>query len=59
MMTEAKIATSDRMGFTVAKRIAPLLRPPMRKVAKRLWVDDLVYAERSWLLRARGEHYGV
>ncbi|SDS46982.1 Phytoene/squalene synthetase [Nocardioides scoriae] len=59
LMTEATIATSDRTGFAVARHAAPLLRPAMRKVARRLWVDDLTYAERSWLLRSRGEHYGV
>lgn len=59
MMTEATIATSDRTGFAVARHLAPALRPAMRKVARRLWVDDLTYAERSYELRARGEHYGV
>ncbi|WP_211249376.1 DUF5914 domain-containing protein [Nocardioides aequoreus] len=58
-MTEATIATSDRTGFLLARRAAPLLRPPMRAVARRLWVDDLAYAERTWLLRSRGEDYGV
>ena len=48
-----------RTGFAVARHAAPLLRPAMRKVARRLWVDDLTYAERSWLLRSRGEHYGI
>lgn len=59
MMVEATIATSERTGFALARRVAPLLRPAMRSTAKRLWVDDMVYAERSWLLRSRGEHYGV
>ncbi|GAB3993155.1 DUF5914 domain-containing protein [Nocardioides marmoraquaticus] len=59
MMTEATIATSERKGFEHASVMAPLLRPAMRKVARRLWVDDLTYAERSYTLRARGEHYGV
>ncbi|WP_200936286.1 DUF5914 domain-containing protein [Marmoricola sp. Leaf446] len=59
MMTEATIATSDRTGFAVARHLAPALRPAMKKVARRLWVDDLTYAERSYDLRSRGEHYGV
>ncbi len=59
LMTEATIATSDRDGFAVARHLAPALRPAMRKVARRLWVDDLTYAERTYLLRSRGEHYGV
>ncbi|GAB3659423.1 hypothetical protein GCM10027596_16790 [Nocardioides korecus] len=59
MVTEATIATSERAGFAVARHLAPALRPAMRKVARRLWVDDLTYAERTWLLRSRGEDYGV
>ncbi|MBZ5734575.1 DUF5914 domain-containing protein [Nocardioides sp. TRM66260-LWL] len=59
MMVEATIATSERVGFQAARHLAPLLRPAMRSTARRLWVDDMVYAERSWLLRDRGEHYGV
>lgn len=59
MMVEATIATSERTGFAVARHVAPLLRPAMRSTARRLWVDDMVYAERSWLLRSRGESYGV
>jgi phytoene/squalene synthetase len=59
MMVEATIATSDRAGFGAARHVAALLRPAMRRTARRLWVDDMVYAERSWLLRSRGESYGV
>lgn len=59
LMTEATIAASDRKGFAVATRAGALLRPAMRRTARRLWVDDMVYAERSWLLRSRGESYGV
>jgi phytoene/squalene synthetase/nitrite reductase/ring-hydroxylating ferredoxin subunit len=59
MMVEATIATSDRAGFAVARGLQGLLRPAMKRTARRLWVDDMVYAERSWLLRARGEHDGV
>lgn len=59
MMTEATIATSDRPGFVVASRVGALMRPAMRRTARRLWRDDMVYAERSWLLRSRGEFYGV
>jgi len=59
MMVEATVATSERVGFTVARRLAPLLRPAMRHTARRLWVDDMTYAERSYLLRSRGEAYSV
>ncbi|MFN2494303.1 MAG: DUF5914 domain-containing protein, partial [Pseudonocardiaceae bacterium] len=34
-----------------ARRIAPLLRPPIRWAARRLWRDDLAYAERRYALR--------
>jgi len=59
MMVEATIAASDRPGFAAARHMGALLRPAMRRTAKRLWVDDMVYAERSWLVRDRGEGYGV
>ncbi len=51
---EASIASSDRAGFAVARRCAPLLRPLMRRTAARLWRDDLAYAERRYALRAGG-----
>ncbi len=58
VMTEATIAYSDRPGFRVAHRLAPLLKPGMRHVAGRLWVDDLSYAERRYALRTKGEFPG-
>lgn len=59
MMVEATLAHSDRSGFAVARHLQALVRPAMARTAKRLWVDDMAYAERSYLLRARGESYGV
>ena len=59
MMVEATIAHSDRPGFKAARAVSSLLQPAMRHTARRLWVDDMVYAERSWLLRARGDSYGI
>ncbi|WP_416530620.1 DUF5914 domain-containing protein [Streptomyces coelicoflavus] len=53
-VVEAVLATSDRPGFPVARRLAPALRPLMRATAGRLWRDDLAYAERRAQLRARG-----
>ncbi|MET7274730.1 DUF5914 domain-containing protein [Streptomyces flaveolus] len=53
-VTEAVLATSDRPGFPVARRLAPALRPLMRAAAGRLWRDDLAYAERRRDLRRRG-----
>lgn len=58
MVTEATIAYSDRPGFQVAKWLTPVLRPSIIKTAKRLWVDDLAYAERRYELRMRGEYPG-
>ncbi|WP_432945461.1 DUF5914 domain-containing protein [Kribbella sp. CA-253562] len=51
---EATVATSDRPGFRLAHRAAPLLRPAMTWTAARLWRDDLDYAERRYALRSRG-----
>ncbi|MFD7958307.1 DUF5914 domain-containing protein [Streptomyces ardesiacus] len=53
-VVEAVLATSDRPGFPLARRLAPALRPLMRAAAGRLWRDDLAYAERRAHLRARG-----
>lgn len=58
IITEATIAHSERAGFKVASLLAPIIRPAMRRTARRLWVDDLVYAERRYLLRQRGEFPG-
>ncbi|HVK34523.1 MAG TPA: DUF5914 domain-containing protein [Microlunatus sp.] len=58
MVTEATIAYSDRPGFQVAKWLTPVLRPGIIKTAKKLWVDDLAYAERRYELRMRGEYPG-
>ncbi|MDN3358712.1 DUF5914 domain-containing protein [Actinomadura sp. DC4] len=49
---EAVAATSARPGFAVAKAVAPLMRPLMRRAATRLWRDDLAYAERRYALRS-------
>ncbi|MBZ6250941.1 Rieske (2Fe-2S) protein [Streptomyces olivaceus] len=57
-VVEAVLATSDRPGFSVARRLAPVLRPLMGAAAGRLWRDDLAYAERRRHLRARGEFPG-
>lgn len=59
VMTEATIAYSHRKGFAVARAAAGLVRPLVARTAARLWVDDMAYAERRWLLRSRGESYGA
>jgi nitrite reductase/ring-hydroxylating ferredoxin subunit len=51
---EAVIAQSDLSGFDYALRAAPVITPMMRFAAKRLWRDDLAYAERRYALRAGG-----
>ena len=50
-ITEATIAYSERSGFRVATRLAGLLRPAMRRSARQLWRDDLMYAERRYRVR--------
>lgn len=52
-MIEATLATSDRSGFGAAVRATPLLRPLVQRAARRLWVDDVAYAERRYALRTR------
>lgn len=55
---EAVVAASGRPGFAAARRVAPLLRPLIRRAAGRLWRDDLAYAERRWALRSSGRFPG-
>lgn len=51
VMTEATVACSDRTGFRVARGVAPLVSPLVRRTQGRLWVDDIAYAERRYLVR--------
>lgn len=55
---EATVAYSARHGFVTATKAAAAVRPLMRMAARRLWGDDLAYAERRYELRARGEFPG-
>ncbi|GAB3212694.1 DUF5914 domain-containing protein [Marinactinospora thermotolerans] len=55
---EATIASSGRPGFRAARRVAPAVRPFMRLAARRLWRDDLDYAERRYTLRTSGRWPG-
>ena len=52
-LCEATIATSDRPGFCYAKAFEPLIRPLIEMRARQLWVEDVAYAERRYLLRSR------
>ena len=58
MVTEATIAYSDRPGFAGRPLARPVLRPGDRRDGRKLWVDDLAYAERRYELRMRGEFPG-
>lgn len=55
MVTEATIAHSERSGFAAVRALQALIRPAMKATAARLWVDDLVYAERRFEVKRRGE----
>ncbi|WP_243084272.1 DUF5914 domain-containing protein [Streptomyces sp. 891-h] len=57
-VVEAMVATSQRPGFALARAVAPVLRPLMRRTAGRLWRDDLAYAQRRWTLRSTGRFPG-
>lgn len=58
VVTEATIAYSERPGFAVVRGVAGAVRPAVAHMARRLWVDDLAYAERRYELRAAGVTYG-
>ena len=51
VITEATIAYSDSAQFAKALPFGPVIKPLMRRTARRLWVDDLAYAERRYALR--------
>ncbi|CAG7643702.1 DUF5914 domain-containing protein [Actinacidiphila bryophytorum] len=57
-VVEAVVATSDRPGFAAARSAAAVLRPLVRASARRLWRDDLAYAERRRHLLVRGRFPG-
>jgi isorenieratene synthase len=51
---EATLATSDRPGFRYALKTARFIRPFMARVAHKLWIEDVAYAERAYALRQGG-----
>ena len=53
MMVEAVVAHSPRTGFAVARKLSPVVRLFMERTQRQLWVDDLEYAQRRYLVRAR------
>ena len=52
---EATLATSDRPGFKAALGLASAIRPAIKRLARRLWVEDGAYAERQYELRLANE----
>lgn len=50
-VVEATLATSDRPGFRLLRRVGPLLRPFIERRAAQLWVEDVAYTERRYRLR--------
>jgi len=52
-IVEATLATSDRHGFQHALKLQRLIRPFIERSARRLWVDDVAYAERLYQLRQK------
>ena len=50
-IVEATLATSDRDGFQHALKLKRLIRPFIERSARRLWVDDVAYAERLHALK--------
>ena len=49
---EAVVAHSERPGFRHVNLVAAAVRPLVATAAKRLWRDDIAYAERRYALRA-------
>ncbi len=54
LVIEATMASSDRPGFALARALSPVVRPLLVWAARRLWVDDVAYAERLRWLREQG-----
>lgn len=50
-IVELTVASSDRVGFKLICGLGRALRPVMQWAARRLWVEDAAYAERSYALR--------
>jgi len=57
-VTEATLATSERLAFPAFVLARRLWRPLIEARAARLWVEDLAYAERTYALRTRAQRKG-
>jgi isorenieratene synthase len=53
-VVEATIATSERLPFRMLLPASRLFRPLIEARTRRLWAEDLAYAERARFLRDRG-----
>jgi hypothetical protein len=53
-VVEATIATSERLPFRFLLPANRLLRPLIEGRTRRLWAEDLAYAERARFLRGSG-----
>jgi hypothetical protein len=52
-VVETVVGHSDRPGFRHVRHVAAPLRPLIGMAARRLWRDDIAYAERRYELRSR------
>ena len=50
-IVEATLATSDRFGFHYALKLKRFVRPFIERTARKLWIDDAAYAERTYAVR--------
>jgi SOS response regulatory protein OraA/RecX len=48
---EASLAASGRRGFAAAVALSRIVRPFIERSARRLWLDDVAYAERRYQVR--------
>jgi isorenieratene synthase len=53
-IVEVTLATSDQEGFAHALAVRDWVRPLIERTARRLWVEDAAYAERTAWLRDPG-----
>jgi hypothetical protein len=56
---ELTLASSDRLGFPLVRRMTRLLRPTLQWAARRLWREDASYAERLYELRSGARQRGA
>lgn len=57
-LIELTLASSEREGFQKhGTKLAPVIRPIMEWAARKLWVDDAAYAERTYTLRKKNIEY--